>query len=619
MTSRFSWLWREPLIGPRLMNTTPLPILIALMALFIVPSIILVQYIAWWRWDVVDDQMFAYFGWRIAHGGTVYLDVWDNKPPGIYWINALGMWLANDSYAGVIAMCVLALIVAHAAYFVICDTCFFRSAAALSTVVFCFFLTHIYYTGGSNRTETFLVPCELVAIAFYVRGFARPTWWKWFFAGLFCGAAFTFKQVGLAAFVAACLHLLITAATKDIRWGDWVKRQVLMLAGLATALLVVLALLYAGGGSKGIQEALFATFTFNRGYVATGNVKFPYNIATWRLLQDHVYPILLMPLLLAVGSILHASAWAASPQTQRADIVAQMSTKRGGCPRYMLLFCAWTLIAFYGAMLSPHAFRHYLVPTIPPLLLIGAHLLNFLVGEYTLFGAVQRSAWTTLAMVAIAFFCAEAVQRQWEEFSKVIVYRHIQGRRAEWEQVGDVVRHITDANDPIYCWGYFPGVYLDARRINACRFITTEKVGQVGVNARFVLDELEVCLRSNPPVALVISSQDYYWMHGLIPQLPSPSTEMGEWIDQNYTRVADLSLTTPVFVYKRNDMLRTSDFWLGYRPLSGAGEYTGHTRKSDDFAEPSGCALLPTSGTRIQRARGIGQVAMDQATDDLMR
>lgn len=566
MTSRHSWLWREPLIGPRLMKTPPLSVLCAIMAAVIVPIIALVQYIAWWRWDVVDDQMFAYFGWRIAHGASVYLDVWDNKPPGIYWINALGMWLANDSYAGVIAMCVLALLLAHAAYFVICDTCFFRGTAALATVLLSFFLTHIDYTGGTNRTETFLVACEVTAIAFYVRGFARPAWWKWYLAGAFCGAAFTFKQVGLAGFGAACLHLFVLAVMKDMPWNAWLRRQALLLLGLCSTLALVAGLLYLGGGLRGIQEALFATFTFNRGYIAHGNVKFPYNFATWTLLRDHVYPILLMPLLLAVGGILHASAWAASPQTQPADIAGQMNRKPSACPRYMLLFAVWTLLAFYGALLSPHAFRHYLVPAIPPLMLLGAHLLNFLIGEHSLMGAIQRSAWSTLALVGIAFFGAEAVQRQWEEVSQVIVYRHIQGRRAEWEQLGDVLRHATKADDRIYCWGYFPGVYLEARRINSCRFITTEKVGQIGVQARFVLDELEQCLRGAPPVALVISSQDYLWMHGRLPSLPTPSTQMGEWIDANYTRIADLSLTTPVYVYKRNDRVQTSDFWLGFRP-----------------------------------------------------
>ena len=36
-----------------------------------------------------DQALFAYFGNRLAHGAGLYVDVWDVKPPGIFWIYAL--------------------------------------------------------------------------------------------------------------------------------------------------------------------------------------------------------------------------------------------------------------------------------------------------------------------------------------------------------------------------------------------------------------------------------------------------------------------------------------------------------------------------------------------------
>src|SRR6266540_2677685 len=36
-----------------------------------------------------DQALFAYFGERIAHGAGLYVDVWDVKPPGIFWIYAV--------------------------------------------------------------------------------------------------------------------------------------------------------------------------------------------------------------------------------------------------------------------------------------------------------------------------------------------------------------------------------------------------------------------------------------------------------------------------------------------------------------------------------------------------
>ena len=35
-----------------------------------------------------DDGTYANIGWALNHGAHLYIDVWDNKPPGIYWLCA---------------------------------------------------------------------------------------------------------------------------------------------------------------------------------------------------------------------------------------------------------------------------------------------------------------------------------------------------------------------------------------------------------------------------------------------------------------------------------------------------------------------------------------------------
>ncbi len=36
-----------------------------------------------------DAGTYADIGWALNHGARLYVDVWDNKPPGIYWLSAL--------------------------------------------------------------------------------------------------------------------------------------------------------------------------------------------------------------------------------------------------------------------------------------------------------------------------------------------------------------------------------------------------------------------------------------------------------------------------------------------------------------------------------------------------
>jgi hypothetical protein len=137
---------------------------------------------------------------------------------------------------------------------------------------------------------------------------------------------------------------------------------------------------------------------------------------------------------------------------------------------------------------------------------------------------------------------------------------------APWEAAGDAVAHVTTPEDRIQCWAYLPGVYLRARRINACRFTTWEKIGQVAGGAQFVEDELRDTLVKNPPAALVIPSGDYFWTYepppGSAPvtapavaDAASGKFRYGPWILANYRLAAEVCQSSETYyIFKRKDL-----------------------------------------------------------------
>lgn len=556
---------------------TPLPLILAAVVLCTLPMIVLSQLAAHWRFDVVDDQMFGYFGWRIANGATVYVDVWDNKPPGIYWINALGFLIGGGTYYGVIALCAAALIAWHVLFFGIASSVYFRGAAAVLTVLASFFMTHIFYQGGTNRTETFLVLFELAAVACYVRGFARNRSWKWLLAGALCGCAFLCKQVGLAAFGAMGLHLLILMLTREVPLGTGIRRGVLLILGLAVTLSAAAAYLASQGA---LQAAWFAAFTFNRAYFEAGDSSFTSNWFNRHMLQNHMFPILRLPILLAAASALHAFVWWLKPQLRPQEIVEPIRQYGPVCPRYTLFFGIWMLLAFYGACVSPHYFRHYLIPFVPPLMLFGGHIISVITTEIGLTRRLAQRGWVAAAYVAMGWFALDAFKFQWEEAARVLLDRFpglnftraapgeplgpaigtfsgYKYRKTTWEQVGDEVFRLTKPDQSIHCWGYLPGVYLYTHRINACRFITTEKIGHVGDRADFVRQELHRVFQQAPPALFVVSAQDYNWFMGNGSRARDWLGEwLAGWLDKTYARVVDMNVPDAViYIYKRRDLL----------------------------------------------------------------
>lgn len=511
---------------------TSWPVLIAAMVLAIAPILAISQIAAHTRIDVVDDQMFGYFGWRIAHGAELYNDVWDNKPPGIYWTNALGFVLGADHYAGVITLCVLAIAISLVGFFVICNSVYFRGAAGLATVIAAFYFTHGFFQGGTNRTETFLTAFELVAVALYVRGYARQHWWNWYLAGVCCGCAALYKQVGLAAWGAMGLHLILLVILRDLPWRSGFKRCLLLLAGAATPIALAAGVIVLQGAAA---TARFAIFEFNRAYFTLGRSSWTALDLNDYMLRQHMSQALLLPLLMAIAALIHSSLWALRPKYRPADIADQLRILEPHCPRYMLLFFLWYAIAYYGAMVSPHYFRHYLLPTFPPLMLMGGYLIHILRSEIHLTKRLQQRIWVTACFVAMGYFALEGLKWHKEALSEVWVYRFLEGKKAEWETVGDAVARLSTPDDHIQCLGYMPGVYLRACRINSSRYATTEKLGQAAGTRECerIRQELRQQLEADPPTLMVMSNGDYYNItHSTPPNPPSAEDPYPDWLSQ---------------------------------------------------------------------------------------
>src|SRR5229473_230870 len=155
-----------------------------------------------------DAGTYADIGWALNHGARLYVDVWDNKPPGIYWLSALlvghlqvaiAMPLASMLSTGVAAVCVASIgrRVGGAGV---------GTIAALSYVVVAS-LPNL--DGDLFNAELFGATFVAAAIAIVVHS-SRPRWL--IVAGALAGLALLFKGVfaadlvvvmGIAAIVAS--------------------------------------------------------------------------------------------------------------------------------------------------------------------------------------------------------------------------------------------------------------------------------------------------------------------------------------------------------------------------------------------------------------------------------
>jgi hypothetical protein len=163
---------------------------------------------------------------------------------------------------------------------------------------------------------------------------------------------------------------------------------------------------------------------------------------------------------------------------------------------------------------------------------------------------MQQRAWVTAAFVIMGYFALSTFRLHyntvlsiWNERLPGFSTSTRDWKASEAEVVGAAVKQLTGPDDRIQCWGYMPGVYLNARRINASRFATAEKIGQVGDRAEFIRLELHDTLAARPPALMVMTADDYYWIQHP-EEVGRPLDWLGVWLRgfmaEKYVQVAEI-------------------------------------------------------------------------------
>lgn len=184
----------------------------------------------------IDSGIFLYFGSRILHGELPYRDLWDSKPPGIFFLNALGLLLGGGSRWGVWLVEFTGITVALLAGYAFLKRSFGKMAAFFSLALMA---AHLALTlEGGNLPEEYGLPFQFLIWLLWLKVMQDPEqFWPGFWMGLCAGLSSTLKQTNGGALVAPALliglgmvasrnwcgirSLLGMAAGVVVVWAGW--------------------------------------------------------------------------------------------------------------------------------------------------------------------------------------------------------------------------------------------------------------------------------------------------------------------------------------------------------------------------------------------------------------
>lgn len=473
-----------------------------------------------------DQGEFATIGRGVLDGRIPYTELWNPKPPAIFYVYAGAMALFGRTTAALRALDLLlipAMIVPLYALGLRLSGS--RRAGALAGLLWAtFYFTESFWTltqndGIAAAPMTLAMACAFAAHDAHgtPRGIALAL-----IAGALCGWAFWFKYP-FALFGLA----LVAGYAWQVRPGGWRAHLGEALGfGLGGAAVIFggLALLAAQGALDALVESArvtsqYTALTFNADDLrALMAVALEYRWLQWGPL-----------LLIAAGGLL---LWRVGPARPL---------------RIPLLL--WAAAALVIMLVQAKGYDYHWLPLLPPLALIAAEGIDRLLDAAARRGLTRRSqipATALIVLILAAVLLGGPWRTAWAYLTgaedRITYYNRFQGgevNAGESLAVANLLRERVAPGDSLYIWGFRPEVYYLSGLNPATRFIFQFPLVGEWYPEAWREENVEVLWAALPPYVLVLQVDYMPWVTGRDADsntLLQEYNDLNDWLVYNYER-----------------------------------------------------------------------------------
>jgi hypothetical protein len=211
-----------------------------------------------------DQATYCVIAESLLKGKHLYRDLWDNKPPGIFYLYAPIVKLVGRATWLVGAVDLVCVSVAALCTFYFCARYLGPQTGALAAVLYSYWHNRKGYINAA-QPEVFLLLLVFAAFFLIARG-GRDSKWHSFGAGLALGAAFWIKYNALAFLPLVVFLPYLDTSRMDlpsprlaltIPLRAWLARTSALLGGLASTVAGVLGWFYVSGAWPAMKEVQF--------------------------------------------------------------------------------------------------------------------------------------------------------------------------------------------------------------------------------------------------------------------------------------------------------------------------------------------------------------------------
>lgn len=510
------------------MDTVPRHLLRAGMAVLLVISLTTLGVCQkYFDIDHSDSALYAYGGFVLDHGGHLYCDLWDHKPPGVYAIDALAFRLAGGPswLAVVMADAVMTLAAVLACAMLVWRTTRQGIAAGITAAIAAFYLNLAAFHEGGGLAESYMIGFLGWAAYCFVASRTRTARRGnlLILSGVLAGLAILCKPTGGMMIPAVAVSLIFEAHRTS-----HVKRMafdaLLCLVGLSVPFALLCAI-FAWQGT--LREMIDASFLYNLSYLQHGD-------GLRKFIEFHQYHNLL---LLPAGLIVLAAGLLRLRQPEPIGPVLHRMP-------WLVFLPVWLVIEWLGAYAGNYDNGQYMLGCILPLSCltgIGTAYLLKMAGSQETRSARMTAVSSLLICLVLGYL---PLREQWRRTVQ-IGQQEPPALSVDLLRAGTFVRGTSSPADRIWVWGYAPQVYLAAQRMPATRYVFDGPF----LNSNRVLtsefDEMLEELGRRRPVCIVDAATTGWFAIGLADPVPSRLSwqeaqyagqieRLQQWVQDNY-------------------------------------------------------------------------------------
>lgn len=415
-----------------------------------------------------DQYQLIQLGQCAYHGGKMYADCWENKPPGIAWLSALGLLATQGNSVGPWLIPAIFHAVALLIVWRVARRVFHERTARKTVLIAALAYALRIYDSPTIHPDFISSILELLAALALIRaivprlhpeiefdGVARdegrlPAYSLCAISGLLWAAAMSIKQVGCAGFLVVSFMLLLASVLSPELRIRTLRAVLAMWAGFALGVGTVAAVLWQQGT---LTDAWQAIYTFNIGLADAGGLR--ELIARRAAVRSELAPLIL-PLWLGLTGVV-MSFW---------------YRRYGGFPLYLVIWLTlWWAAALILAGLGPSRSMRYWLATFPPMLVLATVGLHYIQVAQMRLGHPERlTLFVLAATVAIVLVRPALLELRSGVATSYAAARAEPTERERLVKIAGRVRELTATNDRIYVLDYASGIYVYSDRLPAVRF-----------------------------------------------------------------------------------------------------------------------------------------------------